>query len=336
MTFIDRAEIYVKGGDGGSGCRSFRREKYIPKGGPDGGDGGHGGDVVLAAVAGTNSLADLSFRRHWEAEKGEPGEGRNKTGKSGADLVIPLPPGTIVKDRDHGFVLKDLAEAGMELRVARGGKGGKGNAAFVSSTNQAPRQFETGQPGEERWIVLELKLIADVGLIGLPNAGKSTLLARLTKARPRIGAYPFTTTFPNLGICPLDADRNIVIADIPGLIEGAHAGVGLGHEFLRHVERTRLLVHLVESLPADGSHPADNYRTVRAELALHSPTLANKPEIVAVSKSELTDVGPIRADLEAAVGAPVLAISAVTGQGLPELLAAMNRQITVTAAAAHR
>lgn len=319
MAFVDRAELFVKGGDGGSGCRSFRREKFVPKGGPDGGDGGHGGSVIVRAVEGTNSLADLSFKRHWRAESGKAGQGKKKTGADGEDVIIPVPPGTIIRDREHGFVIKDLTEPNAEVTVARGGKGGKGNVHFVSATHQAPREFEPGQPGEERWVVLELKVIADVGLIGLPNAGKSTLLSRISRAHPEIADYPFTTKYPNLGICELEDDRYCVVADIPGLIEGAHAGVGLGHEFLRHVERTRLLVHLVESLPLDGGTPLGNYRTVRNELELYSKKLAAKPELVVVTKRELTDVEPIVAELTEKIAAPVLAISAVTGEGLREL-----------------
>lgn len=325
MYFVDRAELFVKGGDGGDGARSFRREKYVPRGGPDGGDGGNGGSVIIRAIAGTNSLADLSFQRHWKAEAGQAGMGKKKTGKTGQDLIIRVPPGTIIRDRGHGFILKDLTEEGSEVVVARGGKGGKGNTAFASATNQAPREFEAGHPGEERWIVLELKVIADVGLIGLPNAGKSTLLSRVTKAHPEIADYPFTTKYPNLGMCQLEGERHCVIADIPGLIEGAHAGVGLGHEFLRHVERTRALVHLVECLPTDGAKPIDNYNAIRKELSLYSPELAKKPEIVAVSKRELTDVGPIVAELSASLNKPVLAISSVTGQGLRELMRAIAR-----------
>lgn len=328
MSFIDKAEIFVKGGDGGGGCVSFRREKYIPRGGPDGGDGGRGGDVVIRAVAGANSLADLSFRRHWIAEKGQPGQGKKKTGRNGQSIVIAVPPGTIIKDREHGFVLRDLAAEGAEIVVARGGKGGKGNAAFASATNQTPREHEPGQAAEERWIVLELKVIADVGLIGLPNAGKSTLLSRITKAHPEIADYPFTTKHPNLGICWLDEDHTAVIADIPGLIEGAHAGVGLGHEFLRHIERTRFLVHLVESLPLDGSDPIANYRAVRKEIELYSAKLASKPELIVLSKRELVEIEPLKAKLESELNKRVLALSAVTGEGLQELVRAISRELS--------
>ena len=320
MFFVDRAELFVKGGDGGNGCLSFRREKYVPRGGPDGGDGGNGGSVIIQAIPGTDSLADLSFRRHWVAERGQHGQGKKKTGRSGRNLSICVPPGTIVRDRDRGHILKDLTDPHSDVVVARGGKGGKGNTAFATATNQTPREHEKGQPGEERWVVLELKVIADVGLIGLPNAGKSTLLSRLSRAQPEIADYPFTTKRPNLGICNIDGDRSCVLADIPGLIEGAHAGAGLGHEFLRHVERTRILVHLVESTPLDGTQPLGNYHAIRRELQLYSPALAQKPEIVAVSKADLSASDTVREQLSGQLGRPVLAISAVTGQGLRQLV----------------
>ena len=319
MSFADRAEIFVKGGDGGDGCATFRREKYIPFGGPNGGDGGRGGNVILRAVPGTDSLAQLSFKRHWKAQRGENGMGKGMTGRSGHDLIIAVPPGTIIRDREANFVIKDLVEPNSEIVIARGGKGGKGNTHFATSTNQAPKEFEHGFPGEERWIVLELKMIADIGLIGLPNAGKSTLLSRLTRAHPLIADYPFTTKYPNLGICFLNEDRTCVIADIPGLIEGAHAGVGLGHEFLRHVERTRALVHLVECQPMDGSDPLVNYQTVRRELELYSTPLANTLELIAISKSELGDTKELEERLKKETGRKVLTIYAVTGQGLREL-----------------
>src|SRR6516164_4235537 len=269
--FVDRVTIYVKGGDGGAGCCSFRREKYVPRGGPDGGDGGDGGSVIVQAVAGTDSLADIVNRKHWRAQAGGAGRSDNCHGRRGRDLVIRVPPGTLVYDRDRGNVLRDLARPGEQVVVAAGGRGGRGNKAFATSTNRAPRQFQKGTPGEERWITLELKVIADVGLVGLPNAGKSTLLSRLSRATPEVADYPFTTKHPNLGLVTIGGERAFVLADLPGLIEGAHSGVGLGHEFLRHVERTRVLVHLVEPLPADGSDPLNNYQVVRRELELHNP-----------------------------------------------------------------
>src|SRR5437660_6252025 len=284
--FLDRVTIFVKGGDGGSGCSSFRREKYIPKGGPDGGDGGDGGSVMVRAVAGADNLAPLAHRKHWRAPNGGPGRPANCHGRRAEDLVIEVPPGTVVRDRDRGHVLRDLTEPGQEVNVARGGRGGRGNKAFATAVNQAPREFQPGTPGEERWVELELKVIADAGLIGLPNAGKSTLLSRLTRATPQVADYPFTTKHPNLGLVTVGGERAFVLADLPGLIEGAHSGVGLGHEFLRHVERTRVIVHLVEPLPADGSDPVQNYHVIRRELGLHDPELAAKPEVVAVSKAE--------------------------------------------------
>jgi GTP-binding protein len=323
MAFVDRVSLFVKGGDGGDGCRSFRREKYVPRGGPDGGDGGDGGDVVVRAVAGTDSLAEIVNRKHWRAENGGRGGPDNCHGRRAAELVIPVPPGTLVYDRDRGNVLRDLTAAGDQVTVARGGRGGRGNRAFASPTNRAPRQTQPGTPGEERWIVLELKVIADAGLIGLPNAGKSTLLSRLSQAHPEIADYPFTTKHPNLGLVTVGGERAFVLADLPGLIEGAHSGVGLGHEFLRHVERTRVLVHLVEPWPADGSDPLENYRTIRRELELYRAALAAKPEVVAVSKCELTGSSAVQERLERELGRPVLALSAVTGQGLADLVRAV-------------
>jgi GTP-binding protein len=325
--FVDRVEVFVKGGDGGAGMVSFRREKYVPKGGPDGGDGGDGGSVLIRAVAGTDSLAEIVNRKFWKAERGGGGGSANCHGRKAEDIVIPVPPGTIVRDRDRGNVLRDLTTPGDEVNVARGGRGGRGNKAFATSTNRAPREAQPGTPGEERWLVLELKIIADVGLIGLPNAGKSTLLSRLSRATPEIGAYPFTTKHPNLGLVTIGGERAFVLADLPGLIEGAHSGVGLGHEFLRHVERTRVLVHLVEPLPPDGADPLQNYRTIRRELELYSPALAAKPEVVAVSKAELTGSEEVRERLERELSRPVLAVSAVTGQGLSHLVGAVAEEL---------
>lgn len=325
--FVDRVTIFVKAGDGGRGMASFRREKYVPKGGPDGGDGGNGGSIILRAMPGTDSLAEIVNRKHWKAESGEPGGGANCHGSNGQDLVMAVPPGTIIYDRDRGHVLRDLSNPLDEVVVARGGKGGRGNKSFASSTNRAPRQFQPGEAGEERWLVLELKVIADAGLVGLPNAGKSTLLSRLSQAHPEIADYPFTTKHPNLGIVHVGDDRSFVLADLPGLIEGAHSGVGLGHEFLRHVERTRVIVHLVEPLPMDGSDSLQNYRTVRRELELHGHGLSDKPEIVVLSKSELTDSEEVRERMEQELGVPVLAISAVTGQGLSKLTGLVSQKL---------
>lgn len=317
--FVDRVTIFVRGGAGGNGCLSFRREKYAPRGGPNGGDGGNGGSVVVRAAGGHTNLAHLSHQRHWIAERGEHGEGSDRFGRRGADLVIDVAPGTLVRDRDRGHLLGDLKAPGEEVIVARGGRGGHGNAHFKSATNRAPRKFETGFPGEERWITLELKVIADVGLVGLPNAGKSTLLSRISRAHPEIADYPFTTKYPNLGSV-VTSDHTLVVADIPGLIEGAHAGHGLGHEFLRHVERTSLLAHLVEAVPIDGSDPVANYRTIRSELAQYSPSLAERPEVVVVTKMDVTGAEASCARIARELGRDVIAISAVTGQGIPQLI----------------
>lgn len=321
--FVDRVTIYVKGGDGGQGMVSFHREKYVPRGGPDGGDGGDGGSVILRAVAGTDSLAGVTHRKHWRAPDGAKGGPCNRSGRGGKDVVIAVPPGTVIKDRDRGFVLRDLTEEGQEVVVACGGRGGRGNQHFATPVDRAPRRAEPGEPGEERWIVLELKVIADVGIIGLPNAGKSTLLSRLTRAHPEIADYPFTTKYPNLGVVYIGGDKSLVLADLPGLIEGAHQGIGLGLEFLRHTERTRVLVHLVEPLPLDGSDPLQNYHVVRGELEQHSRELAGKPEIVVVSKGELTGSADVQARLSDALGKTVWRISSVTGKGLSDIIEAV-------------
>jgi GTP-binding protein len=309
---------------------SFRREKYVPRGGPDGGDGGDGGSVILVADPDTNHLSALAHRKQWRAGRGEHGRGSNCHGRSAEDLIIRVPPGTVIMDAEHGHVLKDLSASGERVVVAEGGKGGKGNTRFKSATNQAPRDFTYGGDGESRRITLELKVIADVGLVGKPNAGKSTLLSRVSRARPEIADYPFTTKTPQLGIVQIDLDRSFVMADIPGLIEGAHAGAGLGHEFLRHVERTRVLVHLVEPHPADGTDPVANYRSIRHELEQYGHGLAERPEIVAVSKSELPGAEEVRQRLAEASGGEVIAFSSVTGQGLDQLLQAAFRLLKST------
>src|SRR5262245_34935276 len=311
--FVDRVVVYVKGGDGGPGCCSFRREKYVPRGGPDGGDGGDGGSVIVEAVAGTDNLADVAHRKHWRAQRGGGGRGDNCHGRYGKDLVIHVPPGTLIRDRDRGNILRDLSHDGERVTVAHGGRGGRGNRAFATATNRAPRETQPGTPGEERWLVLELKMIADAGLIGLPNAGKSTLLSRLSRATPEIADYPFTTKHPNLGLVTSGGEHCFVLADLPGLIEGAHTGIGLGHDFLRHAERTRVLIHLVEPLPPDDSDPVENYRTIRRELELHDVALRQKPEIVCISKAELTGSEEVRGRLEQELKRPILAVSAVTG-----------------------
>ncbi len=324
--FVDRATITVKAGDGGNGSVSFRREKYIPKGGPDGGDGGDGGSVVLVADENINTLLDFQGRPEWKATGGEPGRGKQQYGLAGDDLIIRVPPGTMVLNDETGELIADLGP-GQRHVIAKGGRGGRGNDRFKTSTNQAPKTAESGQPGERLRIRLELKLIADVGIVGLPNAGKSTLLSVVTDARPKIADYPFTTLTPQLGIAELDQKRRLVIADIPGLIEGAADGHGLGHEFLRHVERTRVLVHLVDIAPADGSDPLANYRLIREELARYSPMLAEKPEVIALNKADLLDDADAKAaadrfrrELKIGRGDTLVVISGATRLGTRELL----------------
>ena len=325
--FLDRITVYVKGGDGGDGCMSFRKEFRNPKGGPHGGDGGDGGNVIVRAERNVDSLAAIAGHKHWRSGGGSAGQSNNCTGRKGDDLVILVPTGTLIRDGERGHVLKDLVNEGDFVIVAAGGFGGRGNKHFATSTNRAPREFEPGKPGEERHITLELKVIADVGLIGKPNAGKSTLLSRLSRAHPEIADYPFTTRYPNLGMVQVGQENSFVIADIPGLIEGAHAGVGLGHEFLKHVERTKVLVHLVEPLPQDQTDPLQNYLHIREEIRLYDPSLLERPEIVVVSKSELTGSRELAAQLASELGHAVLCISAVTGKGLPELIATILREL---------
>jgi len=282
--FVDRVKIYVKAGDGGSGCVSFRREKYVPRGGPDGGDGGDGGDVLLLADPQLLTLYDFYHQVHFRAENGRPGQGKKMKGRDGEDLILRVPVGTVVMDAETGEVLGDLTEPYQTLVVARGGRGGRGNAHFATPTRQAPRFAEPGKPGEERWLILELKLIADVGLVGLPNAGKSTLLSRISAARPKIADYPFTTLEPNLGVVKLPEGETFVVADLPGLIEGAHKGVGLGHEFLRHVERTRVLLFV---LSVDREDLYADYQTLRKELKLYNQALLQKDYLIAINKIDL-------------------------------------------------
>jgi len=318
--FFDEAKIYVKGGDGGNGCVSFRREKYVPFGGPNGGDGGKGGDVYLVVNPHLNTLVAFKRQRHFKAQRGGHGRGKNQTGRSGQDLVIEVPPGTVVRDAKTGEFIADLTEPGQKVLVARGGRGGRGNAAFATSTNQAPRIAERGEPGQERWLHLELKLIADVGIVGVPNAGKSTLLAAVSAARPKIADYPFTTLEPNLGVVALDEATSFVMADIPGLIEGASRGAGLGHTFLRHIERTRLIVHLLDGA---SPNPLRDYETINEELALFDEKLAAKPQLVVLNKIDLPQAQAIWPAVKEAIearGKPILSISALTGQGVREML----------------
>jgi len=317
--FFDEARIYVKAGDGGNGCVSFRREKYVPLGGPNGGDGGKGGDVYLVVDPHLNTLVNFKKRSHFQARRGEHGRGKNQTGRRGEDLTIAVPPGTVVYDADTGELLADLVQPGQRVLVARGGRGGRGNAAFATPTNQAPRLAEKGEPGQERWLRLELKLIADVGIVGVPNAGKSTLLAAVSAARPKIADYPFTTLEPNLGVVTVD-DHDFVLADIPGLIEGAHVGAGLGHQFLRHIERTRLLIHLLDGASAD---PLHDFEKINEELALFDQKLAHKPQVVVLNKMDLPHAQKLWPRLRQEMkrqGWEAMSISAVTGQGVPTLL----------------
>jgi GTP-binding protein len=325
--FVDEVEIHVRAGDGGRGCVSFRREKFVPRGGPDGGDGGRGGSVILEADEGLGTLLDFRYRRHYTAPRGRHGEGSDRHGANGDDLVLRVPVGTTVRERDTGRLLGDLTRHGERLAVARGGRGGRGNARFATSTRRAPRHAEPGGPGEERTLRLELRLLADVGVVGFPNAGKSTLVARLSAARPRIAEYPFTTLVPTLGLVRLDEDRSFVIADVPGLIPGAAEGKGLGLRFLRHLERTRLLVHLLDLDPGTGRDPVDDWRTIQAELEAYSPELAARPQLVAANKIDLEGAAPRLARVVAfgrRRGLGVVPIAARTGQGLDALRAAIG------------
>jgi GTP-binding protein len=325
--FFDEAKIFVQAGNGGNGCVSFRREKFVPMGGPDGGHGGRGGDVILRVNPRLNTLLAFRKRSHFKAERGAHGQGKNKQGKSGDDLVIPVPPGTVARDAETSELITDLVSADARTIVARGGRGGRGNSAFASSTHQAPRWAEKGEPGQARAITLELKLLADVAIIGLPNAGKSTLLAAVTAARPKIADYPFTTLTPNLGVAVID-DREIVLADIPGLIEGAHAGAGLGDKFLRHIERTRVLIHLLDGALDD---PLAALDTLNRELAQYSPRLAAKPQIIALNKMDLPSAQAQWSRVQKAMAKhemDAFAISAVTGQGTRELLRAAAKRLS--------
>jgi len=333
--FVDEIDVFVKGGDGGAGCVSFRREKFVPYGGPDGGDGGNGGSIWLEAAPQLTTLLDFHYRRHYHAERGTHGQGGNRHGASGADLVLKVPLGTVVADRDTGEPLGDLTMSGQRVLAIRGSRGGRGNARFATSTNQAPRRADLGRPGPERWLHLELKLLADVGVIGFPNAGKSTLVSRLSAAKPKIANYPFTTLEPTLGIVRADEERSFVIADLPGLIPGAAEGKGLGHQFLRHTERTRLLVHMLDLDPQTGRDPLDDLHVIDAELAAYSAELAGRPQIVVANKADLPDAAANRERVElhcAAKGLPLFVISAVTGSGLAELVRGIAARLASLAA----
>ena len=325
-TFVDQARISVRGGDGGDGAIAFRREKFVPKGGPAGGDGGDGGSVVLVADEGLSTLLDFRYRHDYQAPAGERGGNKDKYGRGGQDMLLRVPGGTEVYDDATGEVLADLRTEGQRFVVAAGGKGGRGNIHFATSTDRAPRRAEPGQPGEERVIRLELKLLADVGLVGFPNVGKSSLIARISAARPKIADYPFTTLIPHLGMVRLSDERSFVVADVPGLIEGAHEGVGLGHRVLRHLERTRVLGHLLELSPVPGRTPLRDYQTLRRELGLHDPALAARTEVVVLNKLDLPATRkrfPALQRVFARRGLRLLGVSAATGEGIEGLLAAM-------------
>jgi GTP-binding protein len=337
--FIDRAKIYVRGGDGGNGIMAFRREKFVPRGGPSGGDGGHGGSVWLEASESVNTLLHFRYAPEHRAERGRHGEGSNRHGQAGKDLIVPVPAGTVVYDELTDEVIHDFTRHGERFLIARGGRGGRGNAQFATPTDRAPRHHEDGQQGRERWLVLELKLIADVGLVGLPNAGKSTLISRISAARPKIADYPFTTLEPHLGVVDLGDFRTIVVADIPGLIEGAHAGAGLGDRFLRHVERTQLLLHLVD-VSALVQDPIQDYLTVTHELEAYSPEVAAKPKLVVATKTDALDgESTTLADFKAFCeqqGLEFYQISAAAGLGLKELLYGLRRKLDGLATAKAR
>lgn len=319
--FIDEAKIWMKAGDGGNGCVSFRRESYIATGGPNGGNGGRGGNVYLETAEDVDTLLEFANKHHWKAKNGLPGEGSNRSGEGGEDLIIKVPVGTVIYDTDlDDLMLKDMSEPGMKVCFCRAGRGGRGNKSFASSVRQTPRFATDGKPGQERNIRMELKLIADVGLVGMPNAGKSTLISRCSAARPKIANYPFTTLEPVLGITEITGFRRFVMADIPGLIEGAHEGAGLGHDFLRHIERTRIIVHMLDVLPEDESDPVENYNKIRLELSRHSKVLGDKKELVVLNKADLDPEGIFVKDVVDRLKiSNVPVISAVTGQGIDEL-----------------
>ncbi|MBZ0271203.1 GTPase ObgE [bacterium] len=336
MDFIDEARIFVRSGDGGDGCLSFRREKYVPRGGPDGGNGGRGGDVIIRADSQDLNLIDLRYKRHHRARRGANGGSSGRHGRNGGNLVVHVPPGTVVYDADKTGILADLDTFGAEYVAAHGGRGGRGNATFATSANRAPRMITEGGPGEEKWIALELKLIADVGLVGLPSVGKSTLIAALTAARPKIASYPFTTLSPNLGVLDLDRGRRLVIADLPGLIEGAHAGAGLGLKFLRHIERTRAIVHVLDLDPENGRDPMLDFETILRELETYHAALPEKPHLVVANKVDVPGANARLTLLRRALkkrGETVLAVSAVDRTGLDDLVMAIDALTRAAASA---
>ncbi len=330
MKFIDYVKIHVKAGDGGRGCISFRREKYVPRGGPDGGDGGRGGHIILKATKELNTLLDLRYQREYKAERGEHGKGSNKHGRNGEDRIIPVPVGTLVKEAETETVIADLDYDGAEVIAAKAGRGGLGNSHFATATRQAPKFAQPGEAGEEKWLVLELKLLADVGLIGLPNAGKSTLISVISAAKPKIADYPFTTLVPNLGVVKLEDFRSFVVADIPGLIEGAHRGAGLGFQFLRHVERTSILLHLVDISDILTTDPVEDFEKINRELVLYSPELLQKPMAVAGTKLDMAHekarLNRLR-DYCIEKGIDFFPICSVTGEGIKELILYLSKKV---------
>ena len=337
MRFVDQVKINVKAGDGGQGCLSFRREKFIPKGGPDGGDGGKGGDVLLRTDANLTTLLDFRYNAHYKAGNGMPGMGKNRHGKSGDDLIIDVPAGTLVYDADSGELLADMTAPDQTVVLLHGGQGGRGNARFATSTNRAPRHTQPGEAGEKLCLRLELKLIADIGLVGMPNAGKSTLIRAVSSARPKVADYPFTTLVPNLGVVRYGGFKSLVVADIPGLIAGASEGHGLGTRFLRHVERTDFFLHLVDLTAASENNPLEHFDTINAELRRHDPALLEKPQLVVLTKSDITEVRDmaVRASqLFAERGYPVFTVSAVTGDGITELIEEVGARLDSHRAAA--
>lgn len=328
MKFIDEVTITVQSGNGGNGCLSFRREKFIPKGGPDGGSGGKGGDVIFTTTTRRRTLYQFQHQKLFKARNGTPGKGSNKTGKNGADLYIEIPPGTIVRNHDTGELIKDFVQSDQVFTIAQGGRGGKGNAHFKSSTHRAPRFSQPGEPGTALKLDLELKLMADVGLVGLPNAGKSTLISAVSQARPKIADYPFTTLTPNLGVVSIDDGEPFVVADIPGLIQGAHTGAGLGIQFLKHIERTRVLVHLIDASEIDDAAPLASYATVNDELSAHSEFLARKPQLVVLNKIDIPEAREKAETFKRHFkGLSPLAISVVTGEGVKEVLRQIRRML---------
>jgi GTPase len=328
VKFIDEVTITVQSGNGGSGCLSFRREKFIPDGGPDGGSGGKGGDVIFTTTSRRRTLYQFQHKKLFKAPNGTPGQGKNKTGKTGADLTIEIPPGTIIREHETGEVIKDFVEPGEIYTIAQGGRGGKGNAHFKSSTHRAPRFSQPGEPGSILKLDLELKLIADVGLIGLPNAGKSTLISVISKARPKIANYPFTTLTPNLGVVSSGYGEPFVVADIPGLIQGAHTGAGLGIQFLKHIERTRILLHLIDAAEIDMASPLSSYETINNELRMHGEHLARKPQLVVLNKLDITEAADrVNKFKQHFKGGEPHTISAITGEGVKELLIEIRRML---------